>query len=102
MEEEWGGRSLLMRWAREIHLSAAAGAMLANRGLEYPLEDLTNTLQLNSLEHAAELCEAVGLEMTRNADNTPVAIIPKARSPRLSPGQSSAPTSLHVSPTSML
>ncbi len=57
-----------------------AGSAPPSRGLEYSLEDLKNTLHLNSLDHAMELCEAVGLEIAVGADNIHVTMIPRASS----------------------
>ena len=56
-----------------------AAGPFTNKGLEYPLEDLQRTLALNTLEEAAELCEAVGLETMLTLDNTPVAVFFKVR-----------------------
>ncbi len=57
-----------------------AGSAPPSRGLEYSLDDLKTTLHLNSLDHAVELCEAVGLDIAAGVDNIHFAMIPRASS----------------------
>lgn len=65
--------------ATEIRVLTFAAGPYTSKGLEYPLEDLQRTLQLNSLDEAAELCEAVGLEISMMSDSAASAVIPKVR-----------------------
>jgi hypothetical protein len=57
--------------------SYGAGSAPTGRGVEFSLEDLKITVQLNSLQDAAELCEAMGLEVAASGDNTHVALLPR-------------------------
>lgn len=49
------------------------------RGSEYLLEDLQRTLQLNSIHEAAELCEAVGLEVNVMSETAATVTLPRVR-----------------------